>query len=256
MSDGFGATCTGTAPAGSCWLTSTTRGTETITASYAGDNVYAPSSGTQSLVINPASSTTAVGTITPEPSIVGQAYAVAYTVTSATGTPTGNVTVTDGSAINTCTVLAATCSITSTTAGSKTITVTYAGDSNFAASSNTKSHAVLTPLPSPSNVNASMTSSTKKGVTTYSGDINWSYGKPRTGTTFVVRRYVTSGSSCVLDAGFNLVTVSSANNAYKDSQATVGTCAYSVAATKGGASSNIVGDKNLTNAITTFVGTP
>jgi uncharacterized repeat protein (TIGR01451 family) len=69
---------------------------------------------------------------------VGQSYAVNWSVQPvppASGTPTGNVTVTDGTGA-TCTapVAAGTCSLTSTTVGVKTITATYAGDANFAGS--------------------------------------------------------------------------------------------------------------------------
>ena len=85
---------------------------------------------------------TAVGTISPEPSTVGQAYSVSYTVTSGAGTPAGNVTVTDGTATNTCTVAAGNCLLTSTSAGTKTITVTYAGGGNYSGSSGTKAHVV------------------------------------------------------------------------------------------------------------------
>src|SRR2546422_2232871 len=63
-----------------------------------------------------------------------QGIAVAFTVTSGGGTPTGNVTVTDGAAICNGTVAAGTCTLTPTTAGNKTLTATYAGDANFAGS--------------------------------------------------------------------------------------------------------------------------
>ena len=95
-----------------------------------------------------ASTTTTVGTVTPEPSAVGQAYSVAYTVTLPSGTPSGNVIVTDGTATNTCTVAAGNCSITSSSPGSKTITVTYQGNGLVSASSiGTKSHVVSGALP-------------------------------------------------------------------------------------------------------------
>ncbi len=89
-----------------------------------------------------ASTTTAVGLISPEPSAVGQAYSVAYSVTSGGGTPSGNVNVSDGFAGNTCRVAAGNCTITSTTAGLKTITVSYSGSGTFASSLGTKSHSV------------------------------------------------------------------------------------------------------------------
>jgi hypothetical protein len=62
---------------------------------------------------------------------------VNFTVAASTpgsGIPTGNVTVSDG--VNSCigTVAAGTCSIALTTQGARTLTATYAGDSNFNAS--------------------------------------------------------------------------------------------------------------------------
>lgn len=71
----------------------------------------------------------------PDPSVVGQAIVVSYTVTSTGGTPTGNVTVSDGVDSCTATVAAGKCTLTPTTAGAKTLTATYAGDANFNVSS-------------------------------------------------------------------------------------------------------------------------
>ncbi|MFT3742800.1 MAG: MBG domain-containing protein [Pyrinomonadaceae bacterium] len=72
------------------------------------------------------------------PTSAGQSYAVNWSTTPvapATGTPTGNVTVSDGAGA-TCTaaVAAGTCNLTSATSGTKTITATYAGDANFTGS--------------------------------------------------------------------------------------------------------------------------
>jgi hypothetical protein len=95
------------------------------------DNVTA----TASISINKANTATSISADSPDPSVVGQAYTVNYSVSSFTGSsptaPTGNVTVTDGT--NTCigTVAAGQCSLTSTTPGAKTLTATYAGDANF-----------------------------------------------------------------------------------------------------------------------------
>ena len=71
----------------------------------------------------------------PDPSVLGQAIVISYTVTSTDGTPTGNVTVSDGVDSCTATVAAGTCTLTPTTAGAKTLTATYAGDANFNVSS-------------------------------------------------------------------------------------------------------------------------
>ena len=49
-------------------------------------------------------------------------------------TPTGNVTVSDGSVSCLGTVAAGGCSLASTTSGSKTLTATYAGERNFTGS--------------------------------------------------------------------------------------------------------------------------
>src|SRR5207247_10728493 len=46
--------------------------------------------------VGAAGTTTTITADTPEPSVVGQPVSVSYTVTSAGGTPTGNVTVSDG----------------------------------------------------------------------------------------------------------------------------------------------------------------
>ena len=69
-------------------------------------------------------------------------YAVAVTLPGA-GTPTGNVTVSDGTDSCTGTVAAGTCSITLNTAGARTLTATYAGDGNFTGSTSAgAAHAV------------------------------------------------------------------------------------------------------------------
>src|SRR5437016_7627335 len=87
-----------------------------------------------SQTVGAASTTPAITTHTPNPSVVGQGIAVAFTVTSGGGTPTGNVTVTDGAATCNGTVAAGTCTLTPATAGSKTLAATYGGDANFAGS--------------------------------------------------------------------------------------------------------------------------
>src|SRR5256885_8363738 len=84
--------------------------------------------------VGAASTTTAITTHTPNPSVTGQWIAVAFTVTSGGGTPTGNVTVSDGTENCSGSVAAGTCTLTPTAAGSKTLTAIYGGDANFAGS--------------------------------------------------------------------------------------------------------------------------
>ncbi|MEQ1607114.1 MAG: MBG domain-containing protein [Pyrinomonadaceae bacterium] len=88
---------------------------------------------TQAATTTTITNATALGNST----VIGQNYPVNWTtapVAPGAGTPTGNVTVSDGTG-NTCTaaVAAGTCSLTSTL-GPKTITAAYAGDANFGAS--------------------------------------------------------------------------------------------------------------------------
>jgi Bacterial Ig-like domain (group 3) len=87
--------------------------------------------------VNKASTTALITADTPDPSVVGQAVPVHYNVSVAapgSGTPTGNVQVTDG--VNNCTGTAAAgqCNLTLTTAGARSLTATYQGDPNFSAS--------------------------------------------------------------------------------------------------------------------------
>ena len=88
-------------------------------------------------LVHKADTTTTITADDPDPSLVGQAVTFKYSVTvnaPGSGTPTGNVTVTDGTRSCTGTVAAGQCTITFTTAGAKTLTATYAGDATFNAS--------------------------------------------------------------------------------------------------------------------------
>jgi len=88
-------------------------------------------------VVN-ASSTTTITNISPHTTVVGQPYTVTFTVAAmapASGTPTGTVTVSDGTS-GSCTGAAPSgnCLLTSASAGAKSVVATYAGDGNFAGS--------------------------------------------------------------------------------------------------------------------------
>ena len=118
-------------------------GTYSLTITGTGGSLTRTTSAT--LVISGqtlAADTLTIGAISPEPSQVGQPYSVSYSVTASNGTPTGNVTVSDGSSSCTGTVAAGSCTMASTTPGTKTITVAYAGDGHFAPRTQTASHVV------------------------------------------------------------------------------------------------------------------
>ena len=90
------------------------------------------------LTITRATSATTITAHVPNPSAVGQAVLISFSVTPQfTGTPTGNVTVTANSGESCTGALtggAGSCALTFLSAGAKTITATYAGDVNFAGS--------------------------------------------------------------------------------------------------------------------------
>ena len=171
VSDGTD-TCTGTAAAGQCTLTSTTASAKTLTATYEGDSNFnaSPASSGVSHQVNKADTTTSISSDTPDPSVVGQSVTVHYgvTVTSpGAGSPTGNVTVSDGTESCTGTVAAGQCSIAFSSPGAKSLTASYAGDANFNNSaSGAASHTVnpadttttiTSDSPDPSNIGQAVT---------------------------------------------------------------------------------------------------
>jgi CSLREA domain-containing protein len=123
--------------------------TFTATAAGAGSSSSVVDSQTQTvaITISKANTTTTITSDTPDPSIAGNAVTVAYSVSPVApgaGTPTGNVTVTVSGGAETCTgtVAAGSCSITLNVGGARTLTATYAGDSNFNSSNDTEPHTV------------------------------------------------------------------------------------------------------------------
>jgi subtilisin family serine protease len=135
VSDGTDS-CTATVAAGQCSITFTTSGTKSLTAAYSGDGTYSasPASAVVSHQVNRANTTSTITSDDPDPSVLGQAVTVKYSVAADApggGTPTGSVTVSDGSRSCTATVAAGQCAITITAAGSRSLTATYAGDANF-----------------------------------------------------------------------------------------------------------------------------
>ncbi len=84
--------------------------------------------------MNAAGTTTTIVSDTPDPSVAGVGFTVTFAVTSSGGTPTGTVSVTDGTVDCAASVAVGSCVLTPTTAGAKTLTATYVGDANFAGS--------------------------------------------------------------------------------------------------------------------------
>jgi Ca2+-binding RTX toxin-like protein len=149
VSDGT-VSCTGTVAAGQCSLTFTGAGAKSLTASYNGDSNFNPStSAPEPHQVNPADTTTTITSDSPDPSLVGQSVTVQYSVAATSpgdGIPTGNVTVSDGTISCTGTVAAGQCSLTFTSAGDKSLTASYNGDSNFNPSTSApETHTVNSP---------------------------------------------------------------------------------------------------------------
>jgi len=117
-------------------------GSHAITASYGGSgNFLGGVSGVVAQIVNKASTTTTITSISPDPVVVGQPVKPSFSVmvnAPGSGRPSGTVTVSDGAGATCAATLPATsCSLTSTTVGSNTLTAAYSGDSNFAGSSGT-----------------------------------------------------------------------------------------------------------------------
>ena len=147
VSDGT-ESCTGTVAAGNCSIAFTSAGAKSLTATYAGNANFNGSASTPSTphLVNKADTTITITSDTPDPSVVGQAVTVNYSVavdSPGSGTPTGNVTVSAGPDSCVGTVATGTCTITFTSAGAKSLTASYAGDSSFNGSTSaSESHLV------------------------------------------------------------------------------------------------------------------
>ena len=115
-------------------------GSYAITASGAVDGDYTITYATGTFTITQASTTTAV--VAPGSASVGSAVNVSANVAvvaPGTGTPTGTVTITDTTDGLSCSyslgAVTPGCTITPTSAGTKSLTASYAGDTNFSTSS-------------------------------------------------------------------------------------------------------------------------
>lgn len=142
-------TCSAPVDDGSCVLAFTAPGPRTLTASYAGDARFLASQEQAMLQVEPAQTTTRVTSATPDPSFFGAPVTVGWSVevlAPGSGTPTGDVTVTDGVATCVAPVGTGACTLTLETVGPRTLTTSYAGDANVGASQATEAHQVVPAL--------------------------------------------------------------------------------------------------------------
>lgn len=130
---------------GSCSVKFLSAGTKTITALYTGDADHDGSSDSKTHIVEKAPTVTTITSDAPDPSLANQTFTVNVTVTSTLGTPTGTVTVDACAAPITLSGGTGSCSATFTSTGRKTITASYSGDTDHAASSDTERHDVILP---------------------------------------------------------------------------------------------------------------
>ena len=128
-----------------------TAGPHTITATYDGSDGYTGSFATITHTVTESSTdktdTTTTLTSAPNPSSVNESVTLTAQVSGTGGTPTGNVTFSEGTTtLGTGTLSngTATVATTSLAAGPHTITATYSGDTDFNPSTATHTHTVAT----------------------------------------------------------------------------------------------------------------
>jgi uncharacterized repeat protein (TIGR01451 family) len=88
--------------------------------------------------VSKADTLTSISPIVPNPALFGQSVAITAALSvnaPGAGTPTGVITITDGTVSCTATLPATACNLTFNTLGAHTITATYSGDANFNGSS-------------------------------------------------------------------------------------------------------------------------
>jgi hypothetical protein len=180
-------------------------GTCTLTAAQAGNTNYG-AAPTVVDTVNVTSTTKTMSTTTitgntPNPSTTGQAVTISFKVTGSGGTPTGSVTVT-ASTKETCSGTlasgAGSCQITFTTAGSRTLTAVYSGDSTFAGSTS-------------GSVTQNVNSTTGSTLSISPSPVN--FGNVYVGTTeFQIVTLTNSGSSTITVTNFALDGVAGADS--------------------------------------------
>ncbi|MBL8246576.1 MAG: Ig-like domain repeat protein, partial [Rhodanobacteraceae bacterium] len=179
-------------------------GNETFSVNLSGIANATPGTltGTGTILEDDQQSTTTTITVDlPDPSVVGQAYPVNVTVASQTLSPTGTVTISDGSAscgpvtltAGTAPNSTASCSLTSTTAGAKTLTASYtAATTAFGNSSGTTAHQV-----NPAGTSISVTGPTRSRINQPSSfSFALSVNSPGAGTPTGTVTLSSGASSC------------------------------------------------------------
>lgn len=194
----IGGTQTLSSGSATCSVSYASAGTHSITAVYPGSGVFTGSaSSTFTQNVNKASTTTLL-TSSVNPSVTGQDITFTATVAAASpgsGSPAGTVSFSDGGNVITCAAGTqtlngagvATCQVPFGTAGTKTVTATYAGSSNYLSSTSANSTQIVNKAATTTAV-ATSNSTVKSGVAvTYTAAVyanNPGVGTPAGTVTF------------------------------------------------------------------------
>lgn len=142
VADGSGQSCTVAAPGGSCTLTLTAVGTQSLSASYSGDAHFSAATATPATVIVGTAVATASVTVSTSTPVTGDPVTVSWQIA---GPTSGSVTHGERLAAAGCpTTLAGSCTITFDRArGLEFLTVSFAGDERW---SPVSASAAVTPI--------------------------------------------------------------------------------------------------------------
>ena len=185
-------------------------GSDTLTASYSGDSTYATASGSATVTVTAAPAPTVTVTPAVNSIIVNQVLGVPVTVTGASGTPTGTVTLSGGGYTSSAQALASgstsfTIPANSLTVGSVTLTAKYSGDSTYGVASGTAGVTVnALPVPTVTVTPASTTIDSGQSLT-LTGTVTGSGVTPTGSVTISGGGY--TGSAVTLAAGAYSITI-------------------------------------------------
>ncbi|MBA8888226.1 putative repeat protein (TIGR01451 family) [Dokdonella fugitiva] len=124
---------------GSCAIAFMADGRHDVVARFVGNSSYAPSASVPlAFIVQPAVTVTSIADHAPDPSAPAEPVdvrALLSVSSPGSGMPTGSITVGDG--VDACVIPqgATSCSLVLSTRGERTLTATYPGDGNYAASS-------------------------------------------------------------------------------------------------------------------------
>lgn len=121
-----------------------------LTASSNGALIGLATTSSANITVNKANTVTSIASATPDPSVVGQAYTVTYAVdvvAPRAGTPTGTVTVGNGTSTCNGTLPTTNCTLFGDAVGIVSLFATYNGDENFNTSSSTAASHQVVPWP-------------------------------------------------------------------------------------------------------------